>query len=53
MLLAAGETGAADEAGGAGAVARALTALNARWTHVTHGVYERYKCVTPCLFTFK
>ncbi|XP_026331601.1 dystrophin, isoforms A/C/F/G/H [Hyposmocoma kahamanoa] len=43
ILLAAGEDSATDEAGGPGGVARALTALNARWTQVTHGVYERYK----------
>ncbi|KAJ8709448.1 hypothetical protein PYW07_009274 [Mythimna separata] len=29
--------------GGASALARRVTHLNARWTHVTHGVYERYK----------
>lgn len=37
MLVAAGAAGAE--------LARRVTRLNARWTSVTHGVYERYKWV--------
>lgn len=48
LLLAAAAEGGVEDAEGevrttAGALARRLTALNARWTQVTHGVYERYK----------